>query len=188
MRKLIVFNNISLDGFFVDAHNDMSFANNAKKDPQWDAFVAGNASGGGFYVFGRVTYELMAGFWPTPAAIESMPTVAASMNNNPKVVFSRTLKQAAWNNTKLLKGDLADEIRQLKAAPGEGMVIFGSGSIVSQLTQARLIDEYQLIVVPLVLGKGRTMFAGITGNLPLKLVDTRAFANGNVLLRYEPEA
>ncbi len=188
MRKLIVFNHMSLDGYFVDAHNDMSFANNAKKDPQWDEFVAGNASGRGSFVFGRVTYEYMAAFWPTPAAIESMPAVAAKMNNSPKVVFSRTLKQAAWNNTQLLQGDLADEIRRLKAAPGEGMVIFGSGTIVSQLTQARLIDEYQLIVDPIVLGQGRTMFAGITGNLPLKLVETRPFANGNVLLRYEPEA
>ncbi len=70
MRKLIVFNHMSLDGYFVDAHNDMSFANNTKKDPQWDEYVAGNASGRGSFVFGRVTYEFMAAFWPTPAAIE----------------------------------------------------------------------------------------------------------------------
>ncbi len=188
MQKLIVFNNMSLDGYFTDAQSSMTFAQNGKKDPEWDAFVAGNAGGGGMFVFGRITYEIMAAFWPTPAATSSMPKVAATMNNNPKVVFSRTLKKADWNNTKILKGDLLEEIRKLKAGPGEGAVIFGSGSIVSPLSQARLIDEYQLIVVPLVLGKGRTMFEGIKANLPLELVGSRAFKNGNILLRYIPAA
>jgi len=188
MQRLIVFNNMSLDGYFVDAHSDMRFAQNDRKDPGWDAFVAGNASGGGTFVFGRITYEMMASFWPTPAAIQSMPHVAATMNKNPKVVFSRTLRKADWNNTKILKGDLPEEIRKLKAGSGNGMVIFGSGSLVSQLSQARLIDEYQIIVVPIVLGNGRTMFEGITENLPLELVGSRAFENGNVLLRYIPVA
>jgi dihydrofolate reductase len=186
MRKLIVFNHMSLDGYFTDANADMSFAQNPTPDAEWDAFVAGNASGGGMLVFGRLTYELMASFWPTPIAAETMPDVAEQMNTLPKVVFSRTLGEASWNNTKLVKGNLADEIRKMKKEEGKDMVIFGSGSIVSQLAQEGLIDEYQLVVDPVALGNGRTMFEGIQEKLPLKLKQTRTFGNGNVLLCYEP--
>jgi dihydrofolate reductase len=185
MRKLVVFNHVSLDGYFVDVNGDMSWAKAGPGDAEWDAFVAENASGGGVLVFGRITYELMASFWPTPFAIENMPVVAEGMNNMPKVVFSRTLDQASWNNTKLVKGDLAAEIRQMKKEPGEGMTILGSGSIVSQLTQEGLIDEYQVVLNPIVLGKGRTMFDGVKDKLNLKLTKTRAFGNGKVFLCYE---
>jgi len=185
MRKLIVFNHISLDGYFTDAHGDMGFARNATPDAEWDAFVEGNAGGGGTLVFGRVTYEMMASYWPTPAAAEQMPLVAGRMNSAPKVVFSRGLQQASWNNTRLVKSDLPGEIRKMKNELGEDMLIFGSGSIVSQLAQAGLIDEYQFIVDPVVLGSGRTMFAGVQGRLPLKLKQVRSFDNGNVLLTYE---
>jgi dihydrofolate reductase len=184
MRKLLVFNHVTLDGYFVDLKGDMSWAH--KDDPEWNAFVAENAGGGGQLIFGRVTYDLMAGFWPTPFAIESMPVVAAGMNNMPKVVFSRTMDQAAWNNTRLVKGDLAAEIRKLKQEPGEGLVILGSGSLVAQLAQEGLIDEYQFVVNPVVLGAGKTMFEGVKEKLNLKLTRTRAFGNGNVLLCYEP--
>jgi dihydrofolate reductase len=188
MRKLIVFNHVSLDGFFTDVNGDMSFAQNAIPDAEWDAFLAGNASVGGMLVFGRVTYALLAGFWPTPFAVEQMPDVAKQMNNLPKVVFSRTLKEATWNNTRLMRGDMVDEIRMMKQKDGEDMVIFGSGSIVSQLAEEALIDEYQIVVDPVALGKGRTMFEGIKEKLPLKLKKTRTFGNGNVLLCYEPTA
>jgi len=188
MRKLIVFNHISLDGYFVDANGDMSWAKADHQDAEWNAFVADNASGGGVLVFGRITYEMMASFWPTPFAIESMPVVAEGMNSMPKVVFSRTLDQASWNNTKLVKGDMAAEMRKMKKEPGEGMAIMGSGSIVSQLTQEGLIDEYQVVVNPVILGKGRTMFDGIKEKLSLKLNKTRTFGNGNVLLCYGPTA
>ena len=188
MRKLIVFNHVSLDGYFTDAKGDMSFARNDNQDAEWDAFVASNASGGGTLLFGRITYELMASFWPTPFAAESMPLVAERMNNLPKVVFSRTLDKASWNNTKLVKSDMTGEIRRMKKEPGEDMVIFGSGSIVSQLAQEGLIDEYQIVIDPVALGKGRTMFDGIKDKLPLKLKKTRTFGNGNVLLCYEPMA
>jgi dihydrofolate reductase len=188
MRRLIVFNHVSLDGYFVDANSEMSWAHADHQDAEWDAFVSGNASGGGMLVFGRITYELMASFWPTSFAIESMPAVAEGMNSLPKVVFSKTLNQASWNNTTLLKGDLAAEMRKMKQAPGEDMVILGSGSIVSQLAQEGLIDEYQIVVNPVILGKGRTMFDGVKEKLRLKLTKTRAFGNGNVLLCYEPTA
>jgi dihydrofolate reductase len=188
MRKLIVFNHVSLDGYFVDSNGDMSWAKADHQDAEWNAFVTENASGGGVLVFGRITYDLMAGFWPTPFAIESMPAVAEGMNSMPKVVFSRTLDQASWNNTKLVKGDPAAEMRKMKQGEGEGMAILGSGSIVSQLAQEGLIDEYQIVVNPVVLGAGRTMFEGVKEKLSLKLTRTRAFGNGNVLLCYEPAA
>jgi len=184
MRKLFVFNNVTLDGYFTDANGDMSWAH--KNDPEWNAFAADNAKGGGTLLFGRITYELMASFWPTPAAMESMPEVAEGMNNLPKVVFSRTLDKAEWNNTKLVKSGLVEEVRKMKSEAGEDMVILGSGSIVSQLSENGLIDEYQMVVSPIVLGKGRTMFDGVRKRLPMKRTKLRAFENGNVLLCYEP--
>jgi dihydrofolate reductase len=186
MQKLIVFNHVALDGYFTDMNGDMSWAKADPNDAEWNAFVAENAGGGGTLVFGRITYDLMASFWPTPMAMKMMPAVAERMNNLPKVVFSRTLDKASWNNTKLVKGGLAAEMRKMKQAPGEGMAILGSGSIVSQLAQEGLIDEYQIVVNPLVLGKGRTMFDGVKEKLNLKLTKTRVFGNGNVLLCYKP--
>jgi dihydrofolate reductase len=185
MRKLGVFNNLSLDGYFVDAHGDMHWAYRDKPDAEWNAFVAGNASGEGELLFGRITYELMASYWPTPLAKQNMPAVAEGMNRMPKVVFSRTLDKVTWTNTKLVKGDLATEVRKLKAESGPDIVILGSGSIVSQLSQEGLIDEFQIVVNPIVLGKGRTMFDGVRQRPRLKLTRSRAFGNGNVVLNYE---
>jgi dihydrofolate reductase len=184
MRKLGVFNQVTLDGYIADVTGDMSWAH--KQDAEWNAFVADNAKGGAQLVFGRITYEMMASFWPTPPALENMPVVAERMNSLPKVVFSRTMDKASWSNTKLVKGDTAAEMRKLKNEPGLDMVIFGSGSIVSPLAQEGLIDEYQIVVNPIVLGKGKSMFGGVGSKLPLKLTKTRAFGNGNVLLCYEP--
>jgi len=110
------------------------------------------------------------------------------MKKLPKVVFSRTMDKASWNNTKLVKKDIAVEVRKMKKEPGLGMVIMGSGSIVSQLAQEGLIDEYQIVINPLVLGKGKTMFDTIKEKLTLKQTKTRTFGNGNVLLCYEPMA
>ncbi|MBF0502259.1 MAG: dihydrofolate reductase family protein [Candidatus Riflebacteria bacterium] len=188
MRKLTVFNHTSLDGYFADAQGDMSFAHNEQPDAEWAAFVSDNAGGGGMLLFGRITYEMMASFWPTPVATAKMPVVAERMNNLPKVVFSKTLDTATWNHTKLIKCNMTDEVRKMKNEPGDDMVILGSGSIVSQLAQHGLIDEYQIVVNPVVLGKGRTMFEGIKGMLSMKLIKVRTFDNGNVLLCYKPLA
>ena len=182
MRKLSVFNAISLDGYFTDAKGDMSWAH--KDDAEWQAFAAENASGGGALVFGRVTYEMMASFWPTPAAFESNAVVAERMNNLPKIVFSTTLEKSSWNNTTFVKGDIAAEMRKLKTETGPDMVIMGSGTIVAQLTEARLIDDYQVVVNPIVLGTGRTMFDGVHERQNLQLTQTRPFRNGNVVLTY----
>jgi dihydrofolate reductase len=182
----MVYNNVSLDGYFVDAKGGMSWAH--KQDPEWSAFVSENAQGGSVLAFGRVTYDLMAGFWPTEAALKSLPAVAERMNSGPKVVFSRTMEKASWNNTRLVKGDLTAEVRKLKQEAGDPMVILGSGSIISQLTDERLIDEYQIVMTPIALGRGRTMFDGIKEKLRLKLMKSRAFGNGSVVLWYEPAA
>jgi dihydrofolate reductase len=184
MRKLIVFNQVSLDGYFVDASGDMSWAH--KDDPEWNDFASANASGGGELLFGRVSYEMMASFWPSPQAMQMMPAVAKGMNESPKIVFSRTLEKASWNNTRLFKGDIAVAVRKLKKETGPGIAILGSGSIVAQLAQEALIDEYQIVLNPIVLGGGRTMFAGIKEKLRLKPTSSRTFTNGNVFLRYEP--
>jgi len=182
MRRLTAFEQVSLDGFFVDAKGDMSWAH--KQDPEWNEFAAGNAKGGGTLLFGRVTYEMMASFWPTEAARQRMPEVAEGMNTLPKVVFSRTLRETPWKNTRLVKGDMVAEVRKMKSEPGRGMVILGSGSVVSQLTEAALIDELQIVVNPIVLGRGRTLFETVKKSVPLKRVDTRVFGNGNVVLSY----
>jgi dihydrofolate reductase len=191
MAKILVFNSVTLDGYFTDANNDMSWAHKDPNDTEWNAFVgenaSGGASGGGAVLLGRVTYEMMAGFWPTPQAMEMMPDVAKGMNDMTKIVFSRSMKKAEWSNTKLVKGDLAAEVRKLKKGD-QDMVILGSGTIVSQLTQARLIDEYQLVVNPIILGKGRTMFEGVKDRLTLKRTNTRTFKNGNLVLSYQPGA
>ena len=187
MRKLLVFNSVTVDGYFTDKNNDMSWAHR-QSDPEWDEFVAGNARSGGELLFGRVTYEMMASFWPTPAAAQQFPEVAAGMNNSPKVVFSRSLDSVSWQNTRLMKGNLADEVRKLKEEPGDHLVIMGSGRIISQLALENVIDEYQLVVNPIVLGAGRTMFEDMKEKLKLKLTSSRAFSNGNVLLCYQPAA
>ncbi len=184
MSRLIVFNSVTMDGYFAGVTGDMSWAH--KNDPEWIAFVEGNARGGGFLLFGRITYEMMAGYWPTPIAAKNSPVVAERMNALPKVVFSRTMDRASWQNTKVVKDGMTEEIRKMKKGPGMDLVIFGSGTIVSQLAQEGLIDEYQIVMNPIVLGEGKTMFEGVKRKLPLKLTRTRTFKNGNVLLCYEP--
>ena len=186
MRKLMVFNSVTLDGYFTDKNGDMSWAH-AQADPEWNAFTAENAKSGGELLFGRVTYDLMASFWPTPNAAHAFPEVAEGMNKARKVVFSRKMDKASWNNTRVVKGDLIKEVRKLKEEPGEGLVLMGSGTIISQIALANLIDEYQMIVNPIALGKGRTMFDDIGDKLKLALTSTRTFKNGNVLLCYKPK-
>jgi dihydrofolate reductase len=185
MRRLYVFNNVSLDGYFTDANSNMSWAH--QPDAEFSEFTQSNAQGGGALVFGRVTYDLMIKFWPTPMAMQSYPIVAERMNSAEKIVFSRTMDRAAWNNTKVVNGDIVAEMRKLKERAGGDMVIMGSGSIISQFTEAGLIDEFQIVLCPIVLGAGRTLFGGVTTRPSLKRTHSRTFKNGNVFLRYEPE-
>ena len=188
MRRLIVFNNVTVDGYFAARNGEMQWAHRNAQDEEYSAFVAGNANGEGQLLFGRITYQMMASFWPTPMAMEQLPAIARGMNRMSKIVFSRTLNEATWNNTKLVKGGLVDEVRKMKNEAGPDMAILGSGSIVSQLATAGLIDEFQVMVNPVILGGGRTMFDDVGRKLNLKLANTRAFRNGNVLLNYVPAA
>jgi dihydrofolate reductase len=188
MRKLIAFNHVSIDGYFVNADGDYRWAQPGNDDPEFSAFVSENASGDGELVFGRITYQIMASFWPTPLADKHAPSVAPAMNAMRKIVFSKTLDEATWNNTKLIKSDLVSEVRKLKEESGPGMAILGSGSIVAQLAAANLIDEYQMVLDPVALGKGRSMFEGIPQMLSLTLTKSRVFKNGKIFLSYEPAA
>jgi dihydrofolate reductase len=184
MRKVRMFNLTTLDGFFEGADHDISWHN---VDPEFNEYaITEMFPSSDLLLFGRVTYELMAGFWPTPEAIRNDPIVAEKMNSSPKIVFSRTLKKAEWNNTRLVKDNMEEEVRKLKEQPGKGLAILGSGTIVSQLAQRGLIDEYRILVNPIVLGQGTPLFKDIAKRLDLKLIDAQTFRNGNVLLRYEP--
>ncbi|HOT07920.1 MAG TPA: dihydrofolate reductase family protein [Methanotrichaceae archaeon] len=127
----------------------------------------------------------MAGYWQSSEAISSDPIVAERMNNLPKIVFSRRLDRAQWQNTRLVKGDVENVVKRIKSQPGKDMAILGSGSIVSAFAAAGLIDEYSIMVNPVVLGAGRSIFQGIRDRLHLRLLRTRTFdSSGSVLLHY----
>lgn len=187
MPRLLAFENLSIDGYFADANGDVNWAHAAQADPEFAAFVSGNAQGGGMLLFGRRTYDIMVSFWPTPAATQSMPDVAEGMNRMPKVVFSRTLTSSPWNNTSVVNEDIIEAVRNLKAGTGPDMCILGSGTIVSQLAGAGLIDEIQLVVNPIVLGAGKPLFTGLASQLNMTLTTSRTFKNGNVLHCYAPK-
>lgn len=185
MRTLKSFCTVSLDGRFVDGNGEMAFAHNPTEDPEWDALVAANASSGGTLLFGRLTYQMMASFWPTPMAKEQNAQVAKHMNRLSKVVFSRTLKKVDWENTALVTEDAVTAVRQMKKEKGPDLVILGSGNLVSQLAAAGLIDTFELALAPVVVGKGKTLFETVKEPLTLKRTKARTFANGNVLVCYQ---
>ena len=186
MRRASAFLHISADGYFTGPGGDMSWIRH-EQDPEYKAFADENARRDSVLCFGRVTYQMMAGFWPSPMALEREPVMAARMNTTPKIVFSKTLDDASWNNTTLLKGDVVDEVRSLKQQNGVDLVILGSGTIVKALAQAGRVDEFQLLITPAALGSGRTLFEGIPQRLELDLTSTRVFKNGKVLLNYAPK-
>jgi dihydrofolate reductase len=184
MRKLSVFNHVTIDGFICDLENDMSFAHE-NTDAQWEAYSEHNVAGAHpTILMGRVTYDMMKSFWPTPEAKKASPAIAESMNSSEKIVFSRTQKSSDWENTRFVNDDIVGAVKKLKKEEGPDMIIFGSGSIVSQLSAAKLIDEYQIVVNPFVLGKGKTMFATVDDQLKLRRTSIQTFQNGNVILTY----
>ncbi len=180
MRKLHVFESISVDGYFCDAGGGMSWAHAGRDDAEFAAWVSGNASGGGELLFGRKTYQMMEAFWPTPMAAAQMPVVAKGMNAARKYVASTTI-QPTWTNTQLLKGDLLTAVRALKGGDGPDITVLGSGSVTAQLGAAGLVDQYQFVIIPVALGGGRTLF---TAGRQLRLVEQRAFRCGNVVVTY----
>ncbi len=190
MRKVFVFNLASLDGYFEGPNGDISWHNvtsGSEMDAEFNEYAVEMLNSVDTLIFGRVTYELMAGYWPTPDAMKNDPIVAERMNNLPKIVFSRTLNKAEWNNTRLVKDNIAEETSKLKRQPGKDMALLGSGSIIPELAPLGLIDEYRIMVNPVVLGSGNPLFKGIKDRLNLRLLKTRTFRNGNVLLYYQPK-
>lgn len=181
MGKLGVFNFVTLNGYFKGPKGDISWHKHGAEESE---YAAEGSSSGSTLLFGRVTYEMMASYWPTPDAMKNMPDVAPGMNNSDKIVFSRTLKKAGWNNTRLVKDNMVEEIKKLKKA-GKDMTLLGSGSIITQLAEHGLIDEYQIMVDPVALGDGTPMFKGLKHPLDVKLTNTKTFKSGVVLLCYE---
>ena len=181
MRKLIVSNLITLDGFFAGPNGEIDWHN---VDEEFNEYATRMLNNAGTLLFGRVTYDLMANYWPTEDGVADDPIIAEMMNNLPKVVFSRTMEKAEWNNTSLIKENIAQEIAEMKKQAGQDLVILGSGTIVQQLTKIGLIDEFRLIVNPIILGAGKTLFKDVDKKINLKLLETRTFKSGNVLLCY----
>lgn len=184
MRKLRVFESISIDGFFADEAGDMSFAHRGSDDAEYAAWVSGNARPDAELLLGRKTYEMMEAFWPTPLASAQMPEVARGMNAATKHVATTTLTPT-WQNSRRLEGPLVEAVRALKAQDGPGLTVLGSGSVVAQLGEAGLVDEYQLVLLPVALGKGRSIF---TSRRALTLLEHRVFRSGQVVLTYGAEA
>ena len=184
MRKVIVSNLISLDGFISGPNGEIDWF---KWDKEVEDYVKAQLGSMDTILFGRVTYELMASYWPTATAATNDQMIIDAMNNLPKIVFSKTLEKVEWNNSRLVKDDIEGEVAKLKRQPGKDMVIYGSGGIVSTLTQMGLIDEYRIFVNPIVLGNGKPLFKDIQSRLTLKHINTKSFGNGLVLLCYRPE-
>lgn len=183
MARLSSFIMLSIDGCYADAKSDMSWAH--QNDPEIQAFTQQNASGEARLMFGRITYDMMIQFWPTPMAAQQMPDVAKSMNERRKLVVSRSMTKADWANTVVMKGDFAAELQRLKA-DGPEIVILGSGSVVSQAADAGLLDELQVVRIPVVVGAGKHLFEGSKGLTSWTAVETRSFKNGSVFTKYRP--
>ncbi len=183
MRKVIFAMLTSLDGFFEGPNREIDWHN---VDKEFNEYAIDFLNSVDALLFGRVTYQLMASYWPTATAIENDPMVADKMNSLPKIVFSRTLDKVEWRNTRLVKENIAEEVSKLKQQPGKDLAIFGSSDLALTSIQHGLIDEYRIMVNPVVLGNGKSLFKGIRERLNLKLLKTQTFASGNVLLYYQP--
>ena len=181
MRKIIVSNYVSLDGFFAGPNGEIDWFLWNEETTQYSIELLNSID---TILFGRVTFELMAGYWPTPASAEENPIITNAMNNLPKTVFSKTLTKADWNNTRLVREIDKEEILKLKRESGRDIVIYGSGSIVSAFTKLNLIDDYRIFVNPVIIGNGKPLFKDLKERINLKLLDTMAFGNGVVLLHY----
>ena len=182
MGKVTVFNFVSVNGYFAGPGGDISWAHDSEEND----FAAESLQADGILLFGRVTYELMVKYWPTPQAMKDAPAVAEGMNKAEKIVFSRTLKKVDWQNTRVIGGNIVEETRKLKETSGKDMTILGSGSIVTQFADQDLIDEYQLMVHPVALGDGIPFLKGIKQTIKMKTTTTRPFKSGLVLHCYVP--
>jgi dihydrofolate reductase len=184
MRKVIFFMLTSLDGYFEGPDIDINWHN---VNDEFNEFAIQQTGEFGVLLFGRVTYELMAGYWPTEAAKRDDPIVAGLMNSLPKFVFSKTLQKVDWENTRLVKDNFAEAVSKLKQEAGKDIAIFGSSDLTVTLMEQGLVDEYRIMINPIVLGDGKPLFKGVKNKINLKLIKTKTFKSGNVLLYYKPD-
>jgi len=185
MGKLSVYNFTSVNGYFKGLNEDVSWAHRIASGEVSD-FAAENAQSGAILLFGRKTYEMMASYWPTDAAKKNAPEVADGMNKAEKIVFSKTLKQVKWNNTRVIKSNIVEEVQKLKETSGKSITILGSGSIVNLLAEKGLIDEFMIMIHPVAIGNGTPFLKDISENIDLELTKTKPFKGGTVLLYYQP--
>ncbi len=183
MSKLSAFDFITLNGFYKGPKGDISWN---KGDSETNEYAVEMVKFRNTLLFGRVTYEMMASYWPTTDAIKNNPILAEGMNNADKIVFSRTLKKVEWNNTTIMKDNIVEEIKKMKQTPGKDMTLLGSGNILTQFAEQGLIDEYQIMIHPVALGDGTPIFKDIKHKLNLKLTMTKIFKSGIVFLYYQP--
>jgi dihydrofolate reductase len=183
VRKLYAFLMMTLDGFYEGPDQEFQFW---QVDDEFDEFSAGQLNDTDVLLLGPVTYEGMASYWPTPAARENDPVVAELMNTMPKIVVSTTLQTADWNNTRLLGANVAEQLAKLKQQPGKALAILGSPNLTVSLLGMGLVDELRIMVNPVVLGDGKSLFRSTKQELKLQLLQTRTFSSGNVLLTYQP--
>jgi dihydrofolate reductase len=186
MRKLNAFNFMTLDGYFEGPKKGEYAWHKHHQSTEETEFAEDKLQYDNTLLFGRVTYDQMASFWPTENAVKMVPDVAKGMNKAEKIVFSNSMKNPKWNNTRVIKGDIVEEIRKLKNTSGKNMTILGSGSIITLFAEHGLIDEFQFMVNPRAIGSGTSIFKGIKHQLELKLVSTKAFKDGVVVLTYSP--
>lgn len=184
MRKIIFQMMTTVDGYFEGPNKELDWH---VVDDEFFQNAVDLLNSADLLLFGRVTYQMMAAYWPTAAAIADDPIIAERMNNLPKIVFSTTLKTADWQNSRVVHENSTEEIMRLKQQPGKNMVIFGSSDLAVALTKQRLIDEYRIIVNPVVLGGGKTLLEGLNERFKLKLVEAKTFSSGTVLLSCRPD-
>jgi dihydrofolate reductase len=187
MRKIIVSINITLDGFIAGPDCELDWHFNYW-DEEMAKFATEQLSDADTIVLGRVTYKAMARFWPLKVMDLSYArediAFAEMMNRYEKIVFSKTLQKAEWNNSRVVRNGIRKEILKLKQKPGKNIIIYGSESIVSALNRLDLIDEFALWVHPVFLKKGKPLFKDEQEKLEFKLLNTKAFSSGVVILTY----
>ncbi|MEO6845182.1 MAG: dihydrofolate reductase family protein [Ginsengibacter sp.] len=180
MRKLILFNMMTADGYFEGHNEDISWG---RVDKEVNEFITEQMKTGDTLLFGRKTFEVMENFWPTDKAFEQDPVIAPMMSSFTKVVFSTTRKNSRWENTKWFKANVLEEVVKLKEQKGKNMFVFGSADLCKTVIKHNLIDEFRLMIHPLTLGKGKLFFYT---KMDFELLKTKVFGNGNVLLFYRP--
>jgi len=183
MRKLIFQMVVSVDGYFEGPNREIDWH---VVDAEFNEQAIELLESVDTLLFGRVTYQLMADYWPSPDAVKNDPIITEKMNSLHKIVVSRTLKNADWNNTTLIHDNVPEEILKLKQQDGKDIVVFGSSKLALALMRHGLIDEYRFMVNPILLGKGNSVLQGAKGRLSLRLLKARTFKSGNVLLIYQP--